>query len=87
MGLICGANDIHRVIFYDDFYDGADLLLARRAFGPQQPVAQDGAVGLAGGLPAHLDGGGRQSLRTEGLHPAGYLDCGGTQETHSQIKE
>lgn len=60
---------------------GADLLLARWAFSPQQSVAQYGAVWLAGRLPAHLDRGGRQSLCLERLDPAGYLDCRDTENT------
>lgn len=56
-----------------------DLLFSRWALAPQQPVAQYRTVGLTGLIPAHLDGGGRQSLGPEGLHPAGNLDCENTE--------
>lgn len=56
-----------------------DLLFPRWALAPQQPVAQYRTVGLTGLIPAHLDGGGRQSLGPEGLHPAGNLDCENTE--------
>lgn len=57
----------------------ADLFFARRTLGPQQPVAQDGAVRLTRGLPAYLDWGGWQSFSSEGLYPARNLDCRSTQ--------
>lgn len=58
---------------------GADLFFARWTLGPQQPVAQDGAVRLSRCLPAHLDWGGWQRLGSEGLCAAGNLDCRSTR--------
>ena len=55
---------------------GSDLLLVRRTLAPHQPVAEHGAVRLAGRFPAQLEGGRGQSFHSEGLHPAGDLDCG-----------
>lgn len=54
--------------------NGTHLLLARWALGPQQPVAQDGAVRKAGWLPANLNGGWRKSQCSQRLHLAGNLD-------------
>lgn len=55
-------------------WSSANLFLSGRTLGPKQSVTQDGAVGVAGGLPAHLDRGGGQSHEPEGLRPAGNLD-------------
>lgn len=64
-----------RAVESDSIGGGADLLFAGWTLGPQQSVAQDGAVGVGGGLPAHLNGGRRQSQCSERLHLVGNLDC------------
>lgn len=71
----------HQSQFWRTGVTDADLFFAGRRLCPQEPVAQDGAVWLAGRIPAHLDRGGRQSLGLEGLHPAGNLDCRKHTET------
>ena len=55
--------------------NSADLFLARWTLSPQQSVAQNGAIWLAGSIPDHLDGGRRQSISSQRLHSAGNLDC------------